>query len=115
MGLNAAAGLKEQGRGLTASAAWLRAGKFVVVGQVALSLPLLIGAGLLLRTFHNLQQADLGYVKERLILVRVDVQMAGYEEQRRSQLFQRLLERVRAAPGVRAASYSKNGLFLGSR
>jgi len=113
--LNATSGLKEQGRGLTASAAWLRASKFVVVGQVALSLPLLIGAGLLLRTFQNLQQADLGYVKERLILVRVDVQMGGYEEQRRVPLFQRLLERVRAAPGVRAASYSKSGLFLGSR
>jgi predicted permease len=115
MNLNATSGLKEQGRGLTASAAWLRAGRFVVVGQVALSLPLLIGAGLLLRTFQNLQQADLGYAKERLILVRVDVQMGGYEEQRRWPAFQRLLERVRAAPGVRAASYSKSGLFLGSR
>lgn len=113
--LNATSGLKEQGRGLTASAAWLRAGRFVVVGQVALSLPLLIGAGLLLRTFQNLQQADLGYVKERLVLVRVDVQMGGYEEQRRVPVFQRLLERVRTAPGVSAASYSKSGLFLGSR
>jgi predicted permease len=115
MNLNATSGLKEQGRGLTASAAWLRAGRFVVVGQVALSLPLLIGAGLLLRTFQNLQQADLGYVKERLILVRVDVQMGGYEEQRRVAVFQRLLERVRAVPGASAASYSKSGLFLGSR
>lgn len=113
--LNATSGLKEQGRGLTASAAWLRAGRFVVVGQVALSLPLLIGAGLLLRTFQNLQQANLGYVKEQLILMRVDVQMGGYEEGRRLPVFQRLLERVRAAPGVRAASYSKSGLFLGSR
>jgi predicted permease len=113
--LNATSGLKEQGRGLTASAAWLRAGRFVVVGQVALSLPLLIGAGLLLRTFQNLQQADLGYAKERLILVRADVQMGGYEEQRRVPVFQRLLERVRTVPGVSAASYSKSGLFLGSR
>jgi predicted permease len=115
MSLNATSGLKEQGRGLTASAAWLRAGRFVVVGQVALSLPLVIGAGLLLRTFQNLQQADLGYVKERLILLRVDVQMGGYEERRRVPVFRRLLERVRAAPGVSAASYSKSGLFLGSR
>jgi predicted permease len=113
--LDATSGLKEQGRGLTASAAWVRAGRFVVVGQVALSLPLLIGAGLLLRTFQNLQHADLGYRKERLILLRVDVQMGGYEEQRRVALFQRLLERVRSTPGVSAASYSKSGLFLGSR
>jgi predicted permease len=115
MNVNANAGLKEQGRGVTGSAAWLRIGKFVVVGQVALSLPLLVGAGLLLRTLHNLQQVDLGYVKERLVQVRVDVQMAGYEEQRRLPLFQRLLGQVRAVPGVRAASYSKSGLFLGSR
>jgi predicted permease len=115
MNLSATSGLKEQGRGLTASAAWLRAGRFVVIGQVALSLPLLIGAGLLLRTFQNLQQADLGYGKEQLILVRVDVQMGGYEEQRRLPVFQRLLERVRTTPGVGAASYSKSGLFLGSR
>jgi predicted permease len=43
------------------------------------------------------------------------MQMGGYEEQRRVPVFQRLLERVRAAPGVSAASYSKSGLFLGSR
>jgi predicted permease len=115
MNLNATSGLKAQGRGLTASAAWLRAGKFVVVGQVALSLPLLIGAGLLLRTLQNLQQVDLGFAKERLLMVWVDVQMGGYEGPRRVPVFQRLLERVRASPGVRAASYSKSGLFLGSR
>jgi predicted permease len=115
MGVNASAELKAQGRSVMGSAAWLRTGKFVVVGQVALSLPLLVGAGLLLRTLQNLRQVDLGYVKERLFLVRVDVQMAGYEEQRRIRVFQRLLERVRAVPGVRAASYSKSGLFLGSR
>lgn len=115
MNLNATSGLKEQGRGNTASAAWLRAGKLVVIGQVALSFPLLTGAGLLLRTFQNLQHADLGYSKERLILLRVDLQMGGYEEQSRPPVFHRLLERVRATPGVSAASYSKSGLFLGSR
>lgn len=113
--VDALAGLKEQGRGLTGSAAWLRTGKFVVAGQLALSLPLLAGAGLLLRTFQNLRQADLGYEREQLLMMRVDVQMAGYEDQRRLPVFQRLLERVRGVPGVRAASYSKSGLFLGSR
>jgi predicted permease len=115
LSVHAGLGLKEQGRGLTASAAWLRTGKFVVVAQVALSLALLVGAGLLVRTFQNLQRVDLGYTKERLLLLRVDVQMGGYEEQRRLPVFQRLLERVRAVPGVRSASYSKSGLFLGSR
>jgi predicted permease len=115
MSVHASAGLKEHARGVTGSAAWLRTGKFLVIGQVALAIPLLVGAGLLLRTLQNLRQVDLGYEKERLLLMRVDVQMAGYEEQRRLPLFQRLLERVRTVPGVRAASYSKSGLFLGSR
>ena len=114
MGINAAAGLKEQGRGLTASAAWLRAGKLVVVAQLALSLPLLVGAGLLVQTMHNLQQVDLGYAKERLLMVQIDAQTAGYDESRQVALFQQLLERVRAVPGVRAATYSNNGLFLGN-
>ncbi|HYO84120.1 MAG TPA: ABC transporter permease [Bryobacteraceae bacterium] len=112
--VNAAAGLKEQGRGLTGSAAWMRAGRFVVVGQLALSLPLLIGAGLLLLTLHNLQQVNLGFEKERLLIVEVDAETAGYEPSRRPALFQHLLERVRATPGVRAATYANNGLFSGS-
>ncbi|MPY87487.1 MAG: FtsX-like permease family protein [Luteitalea sp.] len=110
-----AAGLKEQGRGLAGSPTWQRVGKLVVVGQLALSLPLLVGAGLLLQTFSNLQRVDLGYAKEHLLMVRVDVEAAGYEEAHRVPLFQRLLERIRAVPGVRTASYSKNGLFSGSR
>ena len=114
MGINAAAGLKEQGRGLTASGAWLRAGKLVVVAQLALSLPLLVGAGLLVQTMHNLQQVDLGYAKEHLLMVQIDAQTAGYDESRQVALFQQLLERVRAVPGVHAATYSNNGLFLGN-
>lgn len=114
LAVNASTGLKEQGRGLTGSAAWLRAGKFVVIGQLALSLPLVIGAGLLLRTLHNLQQVDLGYPKERLLIVEVDAETAGYEPSRRLALFQQLLERVRSVPGVRTATWSNNGLFSGS-
>ncbi|MBY0503377.1 MAG: ABC transporter permease [Bryobacteraceae bacterium] len=111
--VDSTAGLKEQGRGLTASAAWLRAGKLVVAGQVALSLPLLIGAGLLVRTLDNLQRVDLGYAKEKLLILRVDVESAGYEEPRRQALFERLHARVLSTAGVQSASYSPHGLFLG--
>ncbi len=113
LGVHAAEGLKEQGRGLTASAGWLRAGKMVVAGQVALSLPLLMGAGLLVRTLENLQKVDVGFAKEKLLMVRVDVVTGGYKEPRRQALFDRLYERVRAVPGVRAAAYSAHGVFLG--
>jgi predicted permease len=107
------AGLKEQGRGIAGSAAWFRVGKLVVVGQLALSVPLLVGAGLLLRTLMNLQQADLGFPKESLLTVRVDAEPAGYEAARQAEAIDQLLARVRAVPGVRAATYSNNGLFGG--
>jgi len=113
MNVDSTAGLKEQGRGLTASAAWLRVGKLIVAGQVALSLPLLIGAGLLVRTLDNLQRVDVGFPKEKLLMVRVDVATAGYAEPRRQAIFERLHERVLATPGVQSASYSPHGLFLG--
>ncbi len=112
--VEAAAGLKEQGRGVTGSASWLRLGKFIVVGQLALSLPLLVGAALLVQTLYNLQRVDIGYAKDRLLLVEIDAQTAGYEPSRWVPLFDRLLERIRAVPGVRAATYSNNGLFQGS-
>lgn len=114
LGVSAAAGLQEQGRGFTGSAASVRAGRFVVVAQLALSLPLLVGAGLLLQTLHNLRRVDLGYAKEQLVIVEVDAQTAGYEPARRPALFQQLLERIRSSPGVRAAAYSNNGLFSDS-
>jgi predicted permease len=113
LNVDSTAGLKEQGRGLTASAVWLRAGKLIVAGQVALSLPRLIGAGLLVRTLDNLQRVDVGFAKERLLMLRVDVSAAGYREPGRQALFERLHERIRTLPGVQSASYSPHGLFLG--
>jgi predicted permease len=109
-----ATGLRDQGRGIAGSAAWLRIGRLVVVGQLALSLPLLVGAGLLARTLVNLQRADLGYAREGLLTIGVDAQAAGYEPARQAQAFEDVLERVRAIPGVRVASFSNNGLFDGS-
>jgi predicted permease len=109
-----ATGLRDQGRGIAGSAAWLRVGRLVVVGQLALSLPLLVGAGLLARTLVNLERVDLGYAREGLLTVRVDAQAAGYEPTRQAQALEALLDRIRAMPGVHAASFSNNGLFGGS-
>ena len=110
----AVAGLREEGRGVVGSRAWLRVGRLIVVGQIALSLPLLVGAGLLVRTLFNLQRIDLGFPREDLITVRVDVQAAGYDPARQVSTLDQLLARIRAIPGVRAATYSNLGLFGGS-
>jgi predicted permease len=110
----AAAGLREQGRSIAGSATWLRVGKAVVIGQLALSLPLLAGAGLLVRTLFNLERVDLGYARQRILTVRVDAEAAGYDALRQTEAFEQMLGRIRAVPGVRAATYSNNGLFGGS-
>ena len=86
----------------------------IVVGQLALSLPLLVGAGLLVRTLLNLQHVDLGYAKDDLLTLRVDARAAELRSGRaRRWPSRRCSARIRAIPGVRTATYSNNGLFGG--
>jgi predicted permease len=81
--------------------------------QLALSLPLLVGAGLLARTVYNLQRADLGFPAERLLLVRVNLRQAGYEGARRNRLLRELAGEIGRIPGVQATSFSQLGVFTG--
>ncbi len=111
---DAAESLKGQTRNSSASTGQLRWGRALVAVQLALSLPLLFGAGLLLRTLLNLQSVDLGYAREGLVIARVDARSAGYEEARREPLFRGLREELLRIPGVAAATYSENGLFGGT-
>jgi len=106
--------LKETGRNTTGAGKRMTFAKGLVAAQIALSLLLVVGAGLFLRTLWNLQSVALGYSKEKLLLVRVDALTAGYQEARRSPLYNDLAERLRALPGVRAVTYSENGLFSGT-
>ena len=106
--------LRENARGVTGGSGRVTAGKVLVIAQVAVSLLLLIGAGLFLRTLRNLKNVDLGYPREKLLLVRVDALEAGYKAVQRPAVFQTLLERFRAIPGVRGVTLSENGLFSGT-
>ena len=110
---NVGATLKEQSRGAIGSFGQLRSGRLLVSLQLALSLPLLVGAGLLARTVYNLQRADLGFPTERLLLVRVNVREAGYEGVRRERLLRALVGEIRRTPGVHATSFSQLGVFSG--
>jgi predicted permease len=110
---DAGATLKEQSRGAIGSLGQMRSGRFLVSLQLALSLPLLVGAGLLARTVYNLQRADLGFPAERLLLVRVDLREVGHETVRRDSLLRELLEQFQQTPGVRATSFSQLGVFSG--
>jgi predicted permease len=113
-GVNVAGTLKEAGRGLTGSAGRMGLGKLLVIGQIALSVMLLIGAGWFLRTLNNLQSVNLGYARDRLVLVGVDLLSAGYSGERLPVVYNELRDRLAGIPGVRAVAYSQNGLFSGS-
>jgi predicted permease len=78
--------------------------KALVVFQVALSLLLLTGAGLLLQTLKRLHRQDLGFNPQDVLLVGIDPRLAGYTPERLPGLYRELQERVNALPGVRSAS-----------
>ncbi len=78
----------------------------LIAAQVALSLMLLVGAGLFLRTLQNLQSQDFGFNRRNLLLIDFNAKLAGYKSDQLSDLYQRILSRLTALPGVRSASIS---------
>src|SRR6266542_4154341 len=86
-------------------------GKSLVVLQVALSLSLLIIAGLFVRSLGKLYMLDAGFKKENVLLVSTDPRMIGYQGKQVAPLYQRLLERFKTIPGVRSASLGGVGLL----
>jgi predicted permease len=85
----------------------------LVVAQVALSLVLLMGAGMFLRTIGNLRSVDLGFAPERLLILDVNPQAAGYSGDRAVALNRRLLDSIAAVPGVSSVSFSENAVLMG--
>jgi predicted permease len=80
--------------------------KLLVAVQVTLSLVLLVGAGLFLRTLRNLEDQDLGFESRNLLLVQFLPEAAGYLPPQLSSLYDAILDRVDALPGVRSATLS---------
>ena len=97
----------QEGRGAIPAASRNPLARALIVSQVALSLALLIGAGLFLRTLVNLANVDTGFNKENVLLFGIDPPSVGYKEDLRLvSLYQQIEQRVTALPGVRAASIS---------
>jgi predicted permease len=90
-----------------------RLGPMLVVAQVAVSLVLMMGAGLFLRTVTNLRDVDLGYATERLVVLDVNPRAAGYSIEQSPAVTQRILDRLQAVPGITSASFAENGVMLG--
>ena len=91
--------LKENVRGSIKGFSRLTMGKVLVSGQVALSLILLVGAGLFLGTLRNLMTADTGFDRRNILLVNVDLPRSSSVQQRNASL-RDTLERLRSLPGV---------------
>jgi putative ABC transport system permease protein len=94
--------LKEGARGQAGSRGGRRIRDVLVGAEMALSVVLLVAAGLLLRSFVTLQGVDVGFARGEVLTMQVAVPTALYEEGEQIPLYQQLMQRVRALPGVRA-------------
>ena len=90
-----------------------RLGDALVVAQVALSIVMLIGAGLLVRTLGNLRHLNPGFDTENILLFGVNPAIAGYKDLQTVHLYRELQQRFAGLPGVISASYSEEALLSG--
>src|SRR5437762_10372838 len=103
--------LKETGRGVSGRH-WLRSS--LVIVEVATTMVLLIGAGLMIRSFYRLQNVNPGFSYEHLTSFSVTLPQKKYvSEEQRSEFFSMLLENIRTLPGVASAA-AASGLPLGN-
>ena len=94
--------LKEGGRG--AGGVRSRARSVLVVTEIAMSLVLLVGAGLMVQSFLRLRRVNIGLNPKSVLTATLVLPRAKYSEGQRTEFFKQLLERVRSLPGVEAAS-----------
>jgi predicted permease len=99
--------LKDDALAHRASGAWSPR-RLLVVAQFAMSLVLLIGAGLFLQSLRNAQRIDLGFEPRNLLLLTTDLRLNGYAEPAGRDFYRRLLERSAALPGVASVSLASH-------
>jgi len=87
----------------------------LVIGQVAVSLVLLIGAGLLVRTLQRAQSSEVGFDSKNLVVLSMDVSALGYDDARVATLRAQLAERLKAIPEIKQISSAEIMPFAGRR
>ena len=85
----------------------------LVIGQVAVSLVLLIGAGLLVRGLQRARSTDLGFDQKNLVVMSLDLTTQGYDEARAATLYTQLSERLKVSPAIKSASLAQVPPFAG--
>jgi predicted permease len=106
--------LKSETAAVAGGTAPFRLRRGLVVAQVALSLLLLIGAGLFTRSLSNLASLNPGFEPERLLTFSLNPALSGYELSRRFTLFKRLQDDLAAEPGVKSVSLAQETLMTDS-
>ncbi|HXQ74012.1 MAG TPA: ABC transporter permease, partial [Pyrinomonadaceae bacterium] len=109
-----APGLRLESRSFTSAGRLVSLRSGLILVQVALSLPLLVTAALLLKTLQNLRAVDTGFGKENVLLASVNPALNGYTPERSANFFNELLARTRALPGVKFASLATDSPISGS-
>ena len=107
--------LKEEGALASSSARRSRFFSFFVVTQIAVSLLLLVVAGLLLRSFRESAAFDLGFKTDNMLLASVDLRRHGYNEERGREFYHQLTQRLKALPGVSAVTMATTVPLDGNR
>jgi putative ABC transport system permease protein len=101
--------LKEEGRDSSGSTKGHRARNLLVIGEVAISFVLLIGAGLLINSFVHLRNLNPGFCADHLLTMKVDLSDMKYpDRERRVAFFDEVIRRARALPGVQSAAVADN-------
>jgi predicted permease len=108
-----AATLKDQAGSVSGAAGQVRFRKVLVVAQIALSMLLLVGAGLFAHSLYNLKSLDPGFHAENLMAFSIDPSLNGYSQKRIQQLYQRLQVEIAVLPGVRAVSPAEVAALTG--
>ncbi|MGD8817294.1 MAG: ABC transporter permease, partial [Acidobacteriota bacterium] len=108
------ASLREQGSGPSRRQGRWGLRETLVVFQVAISLLLLIGAGLFVRSLDNLRHEEIGFSPQGVLVVDIDPRGGGYAEEQLTGLYDEVVERLEAIPGVQSASFSYYSPFSGT-
>jgi predicted permease len=106
--------LKDSAGGLGGRQGRFRLGNFLVVTQVALTVVVMVGAGLVVHTLRNLRSLNPGFATGNLLTFDVDATLTGYKDARLAVFYRDLRDRFAAIPGVTAVSYSSSILLSGS-
>jgi predicted permease len=88
--------------------------KGLVILQVSLSFLLLFGAGLFVRSLHNLKSTDTGVALDNLVAFQLSASLNGYDDDRGTRFYEGLLEKIRTAPGIKSAAYVSVPILAGT-